>query len=262
MMRIGTLMVGDIRNHMKQRACPDDHGTSGARVRFIMTLAFALLVALQTSLPLQGPTQAAADAQLAQAEARYRAAIAATPSMAAYHESLALVLERQGRLDDALLSHREAVRLDSLSGRNRAGLGLLLQRLGRSEEALPHLRAAAASDPTSAELRRELARALLAINHGDEAVAALKEAKQLDSTDRVVDSLLADTQAAIATEGYHDYSSFADDQQSTRSVRHWLQIVFGVLLGICGLALVPPLVGGLLLALVQAPRELARRSAT
>jgi tetratricopeptide (TPR) repeat protein len=226
-----------------------------------MHLALTLLLALQTSVPVQGPTQAAADAQLTQAEARYRAAIAATPSMSAYHESLALVLERQGRVEDALLSHREAVRLDSLSGRNRAGLGLLLMKLGRGAEALPHLQAAATIDSSSLEVRRALAVALLEQNRGDEALATLREARQLDSTDRSVDSLLTATQAAMAAEeGYHDYSGFADEQGASHRVRRTMEIVFAVLLGICGLALVPPLVGGLILALVQLPRQWLRGS--
>lgn len=227
-----------------------------------MHTALALLLALQTSLPAQGPTQAAADAQLAQAEARYRAAIATTPGMSAYHESLALVLERQGRLEDALLSHREAVRLDSLSSRNRAGLGTLLLKLGRRAEAIIELEAAAAIDKGAVDVRRQLAVALLEQSRGEEALVVLREARQLDSTDRTVDSLLTELQANAVTDGYHDYSSFADDHLTTRSVRHVLEIVFAVLLGICGLALVPPLVGGLLLALVQLPRQWMRGSST
>jgi tetratricopeptide (TPR) repeat protein len=238
---------------------PREAGTSGARVRYTMPLTLSLLLALQTSLPVQGPTQAAADAQLVQAEARYRAAIAATPSMSAYHESLALVLERQGRLEDALLEHLQAVRLDSLAGRNRAGLGLVLMKLGRQAEAIPHLRAAAAIDQGSVEVRRELAVALLAQHRGDEALATLRQAQQLDSTDRTVDSLLTATQVEVdARQGYHDYSGFADEQGPSHRVRDVLQIIFAVLLGICGLALVPPLLGGLVLALVQLPRQLIR----
>jgi tetratricopeptide (TPR) repeat protein len=230
-------------------------------------LTVALLLALQAVLPvqapIQGPTQAAADVQLVQAEARYRAAIAATPAMSAYHESLALVLERQNRLDEALAAHREAVRLDSLSGRNRAGLGLLLARMGRRAEAIPHLKAAAAIDPSSAEVRRELAVGLLEENRGEEAITALREARQLDSTNRTVDSLLTATQVALeAEDGYHDYSGFADEQGGGRAVRRVMEIVFAVLLGLCGLALVPPLVSGLLLAFVQLPRQGMRGSSS
>ena len=240
---------------------PRRSGTSGARERFTMRLVLALTLALQTSIPLQGPTQAAADMQLVQAEARYRAAIAATPGMSAYHESLALVLERQGRLEEALLSHREAVRLDSLSSRNRAGLGLLLVKLGRAAEAIPQLEAAALIDKGSTEVRRQLAVALLEQSRGEEALVVLREARRLDSADRSIDSLLTETQANAVADGYHDYSGFADDHGTTRSVRRILEIVFAVLLGICGLALVPPLLGGLVLGLVQLPRQWTRGSA-
>lgn len=228
-----------------------------------MSFALALLLAVQTSLPLQGPTQSAVDLQLTQAEARYRAAIAATPAMAAYHESLALVLERQGRADEALSSHRDAVRLDSLSGRNRAGLGLLLLRMGQAPEAIPHLQAAAAIDPTSVEVHRQLAIALLQQDRGDEAIVALREARRLDSTDRTVDSLLASSQAAVdAKQGYHDYSGFADEQGANRRVRQALEFVFAAVLGICAFALIPPLVSGLVLALLQLPRQWIRRMVT
>jgi tetratricopeptide (TPR) repeat protein len=231
-------------------------------VPLVSSLACALVLALGAPSPIQGPTQAAADAQLAGAEARYRAAIATTPNMSAYHESLALVLERQHRLDDALRSHREAVRLDSSSARNRAGLGLLLLKLGRTTEAIPELRAAAAIDRNSVDIRRQLAVALLREGRSEAALVVLREARRLDSTDRVIDSLITETRSASATAGYHDYSSFADEQGRSRQVLHALEIVFAVLLGICGLALVPPLVGGLLLALVQLPRQWIRGSAS
>lgn len=227
-----------------------------------MHTLLALLWILQSAPPVVEPSQAAANEQLARAEARYRSAIAATsnPTMAAaYQESLALMLERQGRMEDALASHREAVRLDSTSARNRAGLGLLLLKLDKTADAIPQLRVASEVDRNSLELRMALASALRAQSRHEEAIVVLREARVLDSTDTSIDSAIAQSQTGDAADGYHDYSGFADDHVANRAVRHVLQWVFAVVLGICGLALVAPIVSGVMLAIMSATRPLTRR---
>ena len=206
-------------------------GTSGAPDACMTSLLLALLLALQAPLPpVQGPTAAAANEQLEEAAARYRAAIALNPTIVAYHESLARVLERQGRNDEALLAHAAAVELDSMSARSRAGYGALLLKLGRVDEALPHLQAAARLDPASAEVQANLAQALATT--GD---------------------------AADVGPGYHDYSGFADDDLPRWTVGRVFEYVFGAILGLSALALVGPLVGTLLLLLAQLPQLVLRR---
>jgi Flp pilus assembly protein TadD len=228
------------------------------RVSLTMTFAFALVFALQAAALQPGPTQAAAAGQLSQAEARYRAAIETTPGMAAYHESLALVLEREGRMEEAVASHREAVRLDSMSARNRAGLGQALLRVGRDVDAISELQAASRLDRRSVEIRKQLAAALLKQSRNDQALAVLREARQLDSTDRDVDRAIAligrgetRTEPAPPSTGSH----------LGPVVRRVLETIFALVLGICALALLGPLVAGLLLAFVQLPRQWPRRAA-
>jgi tetratricopeptide (TPR) repeat protein len=172
--------------------------------------------------------------------------------MAAYHESLALVLEREGRMEEAVASHREAVRLDSMSARNRAGLGQALLGVGRDVEAISELQAASRLDRTSVEVRKLLAAALLKQSRNDEALAVLREARQLDSTDRDVDRAIA---LVGHTEPRIQPVTASGGSEVGSVVRRVLETLFGLVLGFCGLVLLGPLVASLLLALVQLPRQ-------
>jgi tetratricopeptide (TPR) repeat protein len=224
-----------------------------------MHVALVLVLALQAIQPIPGPTRAAAAEQLAQAEARYRAAIALTPGIAAYHESLAMVLEREGRYDDALVEHRQAVQLDSMSSRNRAGLGLLLLRLGKPAEAIPELQAARAIDRSSLDVRKQLAVAMMQQSRSAEAMAVLREAEQLDSTDTEVERAMSQARTTTGPRGaVAERRAITHDWMAT--VRGTLELLFALVLGISALALVAPLVGGLAVALFQLPRQLMHRS--
>ncbi|HEY0971076.1 MAG TPA: tetratricopeptide repeat protein [Gemmatimonadales bacterium] len=197
-----------------------------------MAMPYALMLALLLQGPLPaGPTQDAAREQLTQAEARYRAAIAITPGIGAYHESLALVLERQGRWEEALAAHREAVRLDPQAPRSHEGLAAVLQRMGRTDEAIRELQEAVRLDPNSPELQAKL------------------------------DSLTA-RETEVAGDGYHDYSGFADDHQASWTVRRAMELTFATVLGVSAFVLLAPLAGALLLGLVQLPRQWLRGTLT
>jgi tetratricopeptide (TPR) repeat protein len=210
----------------------------------------------------EGPTQVAAAEELARAEARYRTALATTPNIAAYHESLALILEREGRLEEALTSHEQAVRLDSVSFRSRAGLGTLLLRLGRSAAAIPHLRAAAAIDSTSVAVRKALAAALLDQGRRGEALVALREARQLDSADSDIERSLKQAEAtAPGTDRINDITS-TEDHPVGRAIRRTLEWIFAVVLGASSLALLVPLVSGPVLALLRRPAPPSDPAAT
>lgn len=221
-----------------------------------------LLLALQLSAPSTqvpdapaAPTQAAAAEQLAQAEARYRTALGVTPGIAAYHESLALVLEREGRLEDALVAHTEAVRLDSTAFRNQAGLGELLLRLGRSEAAIPHLQAAARINRTSIDVRKSLAAALLNQSRRNEALVALREARQLDSSDNDIERSLRQAEATAPGMGHENDVTITEDRPIGRIIRGALEWVFGTILVLASLAMLIPLLGGAISALVHRPHR-------
>ena len=200
---------------------------SSALSNSMSVFSFALIALMQVATPAPQNAPVPQAEQLGSAEARYRSAIALNPSIAAYHESLALVLERKGALDEALAEHERAVALDSLSPRNRVGLGSLLLRLNRPTEAAIHLRAAAAVDPSA------------------------------------VPAALTDSAGGVGvTEGYHDLSGFADDEHSSRWARVLVERIFAVVLGVASLALLAPILGALLALLVEMPRQwLSRRHA-
>jgi tetratricopeptide (TPR) repeat protein len=226
----------------------------------MLQLAVGVLLLIQAQ---QDSTQipVGAAAQLAQAEARYRSAIALDPGVAAYHESLALVLERQGRIREALASHRQSVVLDSLSARNRTGYGELLLRAGNVQAAIQELTAAARLDPQSVDIRRELAAALVRAQRPQDAAAVLREARTLAPNDSAVLRALASvTPDEAVTTGYHDYSDFDNDLRTGWAFRRILRWVFGGVLALAGIALVGPILGTLLL-LVRLPYERLRRRA-
>ncbi len=226
---------------------------------YTLLLAFQISSTPQTAVP-SGPTESAAAAQLAQAEARYRTAIAAAPSIAAYHASLAIILERQGRLDEALLAHREAVRLDPMSERSRAALGELLLRTGRASEAIPHLQAAARLDSTAIETRKQLAAALLQQSRAREAITVLREARQLDTTDADVQRALTLAESGPAAAAPDDDPRQSRVHLASQRVRQALQGIFAIVLGVAGLVLLAPLLSGLALLLVQVPRHLVKQA--
>jgi tetratricopeptide (TPR) repeat protein len=232
----------------------------------MLRIAFALVIVLQSPErrpeAAQRPTAAEAEGLLA-AEARYRSAIALNPSIAGYHHSLAVVLERMGRVSEAFAEHRAAVNLDSVSARNRAGLGSLLLRQGQLDEAILHLEAAANADPSSVPIRLELAQALVSARRATEAGTVLEQARLLAPSDSsVARAIVGLGPATPPGQGYHDYSGFADDSKAGRWMRVGIERFFAVILGIAALALVAPIAGGILVLLAEMPRRiLARRAA-
>src|SRR3954465_11341083 len=149
-------------------------------------MSLALVAALQAvaTVPQNAPVPATEN--LTAAEARYRSAIAINPSIAAFHESLALVLEREGATAEALAEHEKAVSLDSISPRNQVGLGSLLRKLNRPGEAVPHLRTAIAADPSQISVWLELSQALTADGQSAEAAAVLDSARVIAPNDSAV----------------------------------------------------------------------------
>jgi tetratricopeptide (TPR) repeat protein len=231
--------------------------------RVVLSFPYMHHLAVMLLLLLQAPQQPGVkSADLSQAEARYRAAIELNPAVSAYHQSLALVLERQGRLTEALAAHRQSVALDSLAARNRAGYGELLLRIGKAPEAVPQLSAAARLDPTSVEIRKNLAAALNQSGQPQQAASVLREARAIAPDDSSIAQALASIAPSRApTAGYHDNSDFENDHATGWFVRRVLQTVFTIVLGVAALALVAPILATALLAL-RLPFERLRRTAS
>jgi predicted O-linked N-acetylglucosamine transferase (SPINDLY family) len=132
-----------------------------------------------------------ASGQLDAAIARLREAAAVDARAAvAVRPSLARVLYRTGRYDDALAE------LDRLLAAGRpdpawlAARAVCLAELGRDEQALHAYRAAITAAPQSASVRHDFVRWLIARGRFDEADAALTEAHEALPDDTLVLSLL------------------------------------------------------------------------
>lgn len=92
------------------------------------------------------------------AEARlYGEAARLAPTCAEAHNGLGDVLEREGRLEEALAAYTRAAALDARFATPRFGIGDVLVKLGRRPEALAAYRQGLALDPTDASARTRVA---------------------------------------------------------------------------------------------------------
>jgi protein O-mannosyl-transferase len=122
---------------------------------------------------------------LARAEANYRKALALSPAHspgfdAVIHNSLGMVLERQGRGAEALHEFGEAVRLRPDFAEARLNLGNALAASGRAPESIEQFRRAIALDPALTEPRVGLGAALLQQDEPAAAMSEYREALRLD----------------------------------------------------------------------------------
>ena len=131
-----------------------------------------------------------ADAQrerglFADAEANYRVALSLAPARspryeAVVHNSLGIVLGREGKADEAREHFAAAVRLDPAFGEGQNNLANALAAGGAFADAIPHYRAAIQLEPESVEPHVGLGAALLRVNRPQDAVAHYREALRLD----------------------------------------------------------------------------------
>jgi tetratricopeptide (TPR) repeat protein len=102
------------------------------------------------------------------AERLMRAALEADASIADFHNNLGLLLRDTGRAEEAVACFRRALEVDPGYAGARSNLGLALESAGRVAEAVEAWRAALASHPADATMRQNLARALLTLGRFDE----------------------------------------------------------------------------------------------
>jgi Tfp pilus assembly protein PilF len=100
---------------------------------------------------------------LARAESRMRAAIAADASIADFHNNLGLLLRDTRRSAEAIECFRAALDADADGFEARNNLGLALEAEGRWDDAIAAYRGAIERQPGFAAARQNLARALLTV---------------------------------------------------------------------------------------------------
>lgn len=120
-----------------------------------------------------------------EAERQCAMAIAARPTHAAAHYTLATLQRQRGTLVLALDSFRKVRELEPGNALGWAGEGAVLIRLDRTEEAVTALRQAVALDPKDVTSAGNLGNALRKQGHPDEAILVYKKAleKEPDNPD-------------------------------------------------------------------------------
>jgi tetratricopeptide (TPR) repeat protein len=118
----------------------------------------------------------------AEAADAYQKAIALENDAAA-HSGLAAILADQGRVDEAELHLREAVRLYPSDVDSQANLAAILDRRGRPDEALTQIEKAVAAMPRSAGPYYQYAMILFRRGRLDEAAAQFQKALAIDPRD-------------------------------------------------------------------------------
>lgn len=120
--------------------------------------------------------------QLAEAYANYERALAlSSPTQKAVnHNSMGLVLVRQGRAQEAVAQFRAAVAIDRNFAEAQTNLGNALSADGRPDEAIGHFTVALGLTPESAETQLGMAGALLSMRRPGEARSHYQEAVRLN----------------------------------------------------------------------------------
>jgi predicted O-linked N-acetylglucosamine transferase (SPINDLY family) len=138
---------------------------------------------------------------LIDAEAAYRAILAATPRHFDALHLLGVACTQQGRNEEAVTLVSKAVTLNPKSMDAHYNLGIALSALGRYRQAVTSYRRAVALNPRHALVRNNLGIALQELNQVDDAVAAFRQAI-------AVDPMFADAHfnlgRALAVSGLHE----------------------------------------------------------
>ena len=118
--------------------------------------------------------------RLEEAIVQFREALRIKPDYLNARYNLGNALLAEGRAGDAIAQYREALQIDSGDTLALHNLGLALVKLGRTDEAIAEFQQALKIDPGFAEARDDLATALAKEGSLEEAVAQYREALKAD----------------------------------------------------------------------------------
>ncbi len=100
--------------------------------------------------------------------------------VAPFHYHASRILARSGRVDEALIHAREAIRLDGHSAHYRAHLSRLHARRGEADQALALIREAIDLAPENGDFHHRLSRLLAEMGQTAQAISALQAALSCD----------------------------------------------------------------------------------
>jgi Flp pilus assembly protein TadD len=129
--------------------------------------------------------------QLKDAEADFRAQLAACPEDAEVHAGLGATLSNEGQTEAAAAEFRRSLALDAQNVAALEGLGAIEADEGQNDEAIQHLAAAIRLDASSANAHEQLARAYAQSGQPESALAELRKAVQLKPDDPLPHSVLS-----------------------------------------------------------------------
>jgi tetratricopeptide (TPR) repeat protein len=113
-------------------------------------------------------------------ETLWRDTLIKNPDCAMAHHNLGLVLQSQGRLDEALDCYKKSLQLEQGSCETHNDLGCFLGEQGKYDEAIEHLRLAVKLGPYCAEVHNNLGFALLMRGRLDEAIIHFRRAVEIE----------------------------------------------------------------------------------
>jgi serine/threonine-protein kinase len=116
----------------------------------------------------------------AAAAAEFRKASRLQPDNPTFHDNLGLALQRQGKLNEAIMEYRAAIRLKPNYADARLGVGEILEQQGKRDEAIAEYRAAIRLETNLADARNSFAWAVVKIpgRSVQEQTEALEHARQ------------------------------------------------------------------------------------
>lgn len=112
---------------------------------------------------------------LARAEQIYRQIVAAAPD-ALHYADLAIVLETQGKYEEAATTYQEAIRRDAKAARPHYNLGNLLRDRGKTDEAIARYQQAIALNPRYADAHNNLGRLLVEKGRAEDSLSHFRQA--------------------------------------------------------------------------------------
>jgi tetratricopeptide (TPR) repeat protein len=132
------------------------------------------------------------EGRLDDAVAHYRRAIALDPRYAPAYNNLGVVLRRTGKTDEAIASYEHALSIQHDYANAEYNLANALMDKGRTEEAVKYLSAAAAASPDSADVFNNLGVARANQGNIQDAIAAFEHALQIDPKSAFAERNLGD----------------------------------------------------------------------
>lgn len=112
-------------------------------------------------------------------ERLWRNAVAVNRSSSA-HNNLAILLEAQEKIEEAIEHYKQVVQIDPLRWDTHEKAALLLKKEGKTQEAIEHYRSAVQINPAATEARHNLAVALAARGDFGEAIEQFRKILELN----------------------------------------------------------------------------------